>query len=46
LRLVEDIKKYNKIDGLKREISALYLQKFTLDEFCSQQNEALINLAS
>jgi hypothetical protein len=29
LRLIDDIKKYNKIDGLKKELSALYLQKFT-----------------
>jgi hypothetical protein len=45
LRLIDDIKKYNKINGLKRELSELYLQKYTLDQVCSRQNEALINLA-
>jgi cell division septum initiation protein DivIVA len=45
LRLIEDIKKYNKIDGLKREISALYLQKYMLDEACSRQSQSLVNLA-
>jgi hypothetical protein len=45
LRLIEDIKKYNKIDGLKRELSALYLQKYTINEACSRQSQALITLA-
>jgi hypothetical protein len=39
LRLIEDIKKYNKVDGLKRELSALYLQKYTLDQACFHQNK-------
>jgi hypothetical protein len=45
LRLIDDIKKYDKIHSLKEELSALYLQKCTLDQVCSRQNEALINLA-
>ena len=45
LRLIEDIKKYNKINGLKEELSALYLQKYTLDQAYSRQSQALINLA-
>jgi hypothetical protein len=45
LRLIGDIKKYNKIDGLKKELSALYLQKYTLDEVCSRQSQSLVNLA-
>ena len=45
LHLIEDIKKYNKINGLKKELSALYLQKYTLDEACLRQSEALITLA-
>jgi len=45
LRLIEDIKKYNKINRLNRELSSLYLQKYTLDQICSRQNEALVNLA-
>jgi len=49
VRLIDDIKKYNKIDGLKKELSALYMQKYTLDQVCSSQNKsmrALINLQS
>jgi hypothetical protein len=34
LRLIDDIKKYNKIDGLKKELSTLYLQKYALNEVC------------
>jgi len=30
LRLIDDIKKYNKINGLKEELSALYLRKFVI----------------
>jgi hypothetical protein len=40
LRLIDDIKKYNKIDGLKKELSALYLQKYTLNEACSRQSQS------
>ena len=45
LRLIDDIKKYNKINGLKEELSALYLQKYTLDQACSRQSQSLIALA-
>jgi hypothetical protein len=45
LRLIDDIKKYNKINGLKEELSALYLQKYTLDQACSRQTQSLITLA-
>jgi hypothetical protein len=44
LRLIDDLK-YNKINGLKEELSALYLQKYTLDQACSHQSQALIALA-
>jgi hypothetical protein len=46
LRLIEDIKKYNKINGLKKELSALCLQKYTLNEACSSQSESLITYFS
>jgi hypothetical protein len=49
LRLIDDIKKYNKIDGLKKELSSLYMQKYTVDQVCFSQNKsmrALINLQS
>jgi hypothetical protein len=45
IRLIDDIKRYNKINDLKKELSALYLQKYTLDEACSRQSQSLINLA-
>jgi hypothetical protein len=45
LRLIDDIKKYNKIDGLRKELSALQLQKFTLDQVCSCQSQYAVNLA-
>jgi len=32
LQLINDLKKHNKIDGLKKELSALYLQKYILDQ--------------
>jgi hypothetical protein len=44
MHLIEDIKKYNKINGLKKELSTLYLQKFAL-EACSSQRQSLITLA-
>ena len=45
LRLIDDIKKYNKIDGLKKELTALQLQKYALDQACSYQSQSLVNLA-
>ena len=45
LRLIDDMKKYNKINDLKKELSTLYLQKHTLNEACSRQSQALITLA-
>jgi hypothetical protein len=41
LRLIDDIKRYNKTNGLKRELSALYLQKYTINEVCLRQSQAL-----
>jgi hypothetical protein len=46
LRLIEDIKKYNKINGLKEELNSLYLQKYALDQACSRQSQSLIVLAN
>jgi hypothetical protein len=49
LRLIDDIKNYNKIDGLKKELSSLYMQKYTLDQVCLSQNKsmrAMLNLQS
>jgi hypothetical protein len=46
LRLIEDIKKYNKINGLKEELSALYLQKYTIEQAYSRKSQPLIALAT
>jgi hypothetical protein len=43
-RLIDDIKKYHKINRLNREIYSLYLQKYTLDQLCSRQNEDMFIL--
>src|ERR1051325_7349607 len=45
MRLIDDIKKYNKIGGLKHELDILSLQKFALDQACSRQSQSLIALA-
>jgi hypothetical protein len=45
LQLIEDIKKYNKINGLREEISALYLQKYTIEQAYSRKSQPLIALA-
>jgi hypothetical protein len=45
MRLIEDIIRYNKISDLKKELSALYFQKHTLDEACSRQSQSLGALA-
>jgi hypothetical protein len=41
LRLIDDIKKYNKIEGLKKELSSLYMQKYTVDQVCFGQNKSM-----
>jgi hypothetical protein len=45
MHLIEDVKKNNKINGLKKELSTLYLFKFAINEACSSQTESLITLA-
>jgi hypothetical protein len=45
MRLIEDIKTYNKINDIKKELTALQLQKYTLDQACSRQSQSLVNLA-
>jgi hypothetical protein len=42
LQLIDDIKRYNKINGLKEELSALYLCKFVINEACSSQVNLLL----
>ena len=42
MRLIEDIKAYNKINDLKKELSSLYMQKHTVDQVCFSQNKSMI----
>jgi hypothetical protein len=45
MRLIDDIKKYNKINWLNRELERLSLQKYALDQACSHQSQSLIALS-
>ena len=45
MRLIDDIKTLNKINGLKRELDRLSLQKYALDQACSHQSQSLIALS-
>jgi hypothetical protein len=45
MKLIDDIKTYNKINGLRRELDRLSLQKYALDQACSRQSQSLVNLA-
>jgi hypothetical protein len=44
LRLIDDIKTVNKINGLKRELDRLSLKKYALVQACSRQSQALVAL--
>jgi hypothetical protein len=46
VRLIDDIKTSNKINGLKRELDRLSLQKYALDQACARQSQSLIALAN
>jgi hypothetical protein len=45
LRLIDDIIEYNKINGLREELSALYLQKYTIEQAYSRKSQPLVALA-
>jgi hypothetical protein len=42
-RLFRDIRNYNKIGSLKKELSALCLQKYAINEACSCESQVLIS---
>jgi hypothetical protein len=47
--VINNMRDYNKKGQLKKELSALYLQKYTISQFCSQHSKgimALLNLQS
>jgi hypothetical protein len=49
MKLIEDVKSYNKIGGLKKEVSMLSQQIFVLNGICANHNKAMmamINLQS
>jgi hypothetical protein len=39
--VINNIRDYNKKGQLKKELSALYLQKYILDQVCLRQNQAI-----
>ena len=43
--VINNIRDYNKQGQLKKELSALYLHKFAINEACSRQSQSLIALA-
>jgi hypothetical protein len=45
MRLTDDVKTLNKINGLKKELNRISLQKYALDKACSDQSQSLIALA-
>jgi DNA polymerase III delta prime subunit len=45
VRLIDDIKIYNIINGAKRELDRLSLKKYALDQACASQSQSLVALA-
>ena len=43
-RVMNDIKDYNKLGGLKKKLAALSAQVYTVKEVCSRQNQAMVAL--
>jgi hypothetical protein len=43
--VLNNLREYNKKGQLQKELSALHLQKYALDQACSSQSQSLINLA-
>jgi hypothetical protein len=44
--VLNNLRDYNEKGQLKKELSALYLQKYAVDEFCSRHSQAIIALAN
>jgi len=42
LRLVDEIKKYTQIAGVKKELERLSLQKYALIQACTRQTQTLV----
>jgi hypothetical protein len=43
--VINNMRDYNRIGALKKELYELQLQKFAINQFCSRQSQALITLA-
>ena len=43
-RVINDIKDYNKLGGLKKQLAALCAQVYAVKEVCSHQNQAMVAL--
>ena len=43
-RVVNDIRDYNKLGGLKKQLAALSAQVYVVKEVCSHQNQAMVAL--
>ena len=43
-RVINDIKDYNKLGGLKKQLATLSAQVYTVKEVCSHQNQAMVAL--
>ena len=43
-QVINDIKDYNKLGGLKKQLAALCAQVYTVKEVCSHQNQAMVAL--
>jgi hypothetical protein len=44
--VLNNLRDYNRVGALKKELSGLYLQKFVLNEFCSRHSQAIMALAN
>jgi hypothetical protein len=45
VKLIDDIEIYTKVNGIRRELDKLSLQKYALDHACSHQSQSLIALS-
>lgn len=43
-RVINDIKDYNRVGGLKKQLAALCVQLYAVKKLCSQQNQAMVDL--
>jgi len=43
-RVIEDIENYNRIGGMKNEISNLAMQRYAMNEICAPRNKAITSL--